>query len=444
MASAELVSRDANVARIKVAFDAAEIDEHFRGVYKEYARTLVVPGFRKGKVPANVVRQRVGAEAIASAAGEALRDLAVDEGLRQLGLAARQGRVTWHTEADPQEGAPAEVEFSLPVLPEVHLPDYAGFEFSLPGLELSDAMKQRYYERLAEAHTHYDEKQGPAEQGDALLISFASKLAADGGDAPLKHEGLLYVLGKEGNLPGWDEKLTGKAAGESFEFPYALPDNFADQRVAGKELVVAMSVTSVHSVSVPVIDEAFVKEHLHHASWEEFEQYADTSLRLELDAQREQMKRDLAMKRIVDEVQADITEDMVGTEIDGMVKENDRTLRKYDSSLEEYFAQKGTTLVEYRESLRPTALARIKYFLAVRAIAEEQKLDATAEDFERYAYYLMRREGINAQQFKELLGYPEFLSEATYQIVREKVLDHVAAVAKYAIGGAPEPEAPAE
>jgi trigger factor len=443
MAKVELVSRERNIAHMVVHLDAEAVDKQYKALFREYAKDLNIPGFRKGKVPPNVLRSRIGEDSLNSAAAEMLKELAVDEGLAELKLTPRHGAVTWHSDPEPREGQAVSYEVSVPVLPDVTLPDYRNYELAIPVLQVTDEMKRRYRERLAEKYTEYPEKDGAAGEGEALLISFASKFIETEEPSPLQHEGLLYVIGREGNMPGWDERLLGAAAGEHRTFTYLVPENFADQRVAKKSLVLDFDIKSIHSVIVPEVDEAFVKDTLHMESLAQFEEYLQISLERERDAQADQLKREQAIQRVATELEADITEDMVSDELDGMVKDNDRQLRQYQSSLDQYLKEKGQTLAEYRESLQEAAQRKIRFFLAVKTIADHEGLVATGEDFERYAIYLMQQEGIPAEQMRELMKHREFYTEAAYQIVRDKVLAHLAQSVK-AQAEELAPEAPAE
>lgn len=425
MAKTELIARENNIAHLVIELDPSEVDRHFKQVFKEYASQLKVPGFRKGKIPPHIIRNYVGKDNISSAASEALKDYAVDTALAQLKLTPRQGRINWHAEPVPVEAESLRYEFSIPVLPEVALPDYRAFELSVPVLGITPEMQLRYRERLQEKYTQYPEKEEAAGAQDALTISFSSVFEDSGQATPLTHSGLMYVLNREGNMPGWDEKLIGGRSGDVLDFPYTVPENFADKRVAGKALKLHIEVKSVHDVQVPVVNEQFIKDTLHMESMEQFEEYLQLSLERERDAQVEQMKRELAMQKMTAELTADITDDMLNQEIDGLVKDNDRTLRQYDSSLGQYLQEKQQSLQDYRDSLAESAMRKIKFFLAVKTIADAEGIYATSDDFQRYASYLMQYEGIPPEQMRELMQHREFYTEAAYQIVREKVLDHI-------------------
>ncbi|MCH7471831.1 trigger factor [bacterium] len=431
MAKAELVAREKNIARLKVELTSAEVDNVYRSVYHEYAKKLKIAGFRKGKVPPNIIRQRVGAENVDGLVGEHLKDYAIDQALAQHSLIPRKGEIDWHSEPSPSAGTAAACELSLSVLPDVSMPDYRSFELTVPRMNVTETMKERYRERLVERHTEFTPKNGPAGEGEAVELSFSSMYAEGGKPTPLEHSAMTYITGREGNLPGWDAQILGLRAGEGKEFECAVPGDFADQRVAGKKIKVSLKVKSVSTVQAPEINAAFVKEKLSMDSMEQFEDYLIESLNRECIAQMEQMKRELAMQKLVEGLEADITEDMVVSEIDGLVQENDRVMQQHGSSLDAYLEEKGQNLEDYRQSLNESALRKIKLFLAVRTVSDQEKLTASSEDFTRYVQYFARQEGMSAEKIGELLKHRGFVSEVTYQIMREKVVEHVAGSASF-------------
>jgi trigger factor len=126
---------------------------------------------------------------------------------------------------------------------------------------------------------------------------------------------------------------------------------------------------------------------------------------------------------------------MIKDEIDGMVQENDRQLRRQGSSLDQYLQEKGQSLGDYRDGLREPAINRIRFFLGAKTIADREGFEASREDFGRYAYYLMQREGLGPEQIQDLMKHREFFNEANYQIVLEKVLNHLVDKVKFTVGG---------
>jgi len=431
MPAAELVKRENNIAQIKVSLGAEEVDRYFKKVLKEFSSNMNIPGFRKGKVPKNVIVQRIGAENLSGAVGDELKQYAIDEALEDLNLTPRSGQTRWHSDPDPAEGEAIEYELSIPVLPEVTLPDYKAFELTVPVLSITDDMKDRFRQRLVERFTEFSDKAGACVEGDAVLLGFSSTDAETGEESPLAMQDMFYKIGAEGNFPGWDEIITGSEGGAHHDFDFTVPDDFADPRVQGKTLKVSLDVKSVHVMVEPEINEEFIKEHLKLDTMDQFEEHVEKMLSMERDQQVHQMKSEMVMQKIAAEMEVEISEDMIVDELDGLVREYDAQLRQHGTTLDEYVKDKGQTLAEYRETLRETAVQKIKVFLSVKQIAEVEDMNATGEDFQRYAYMLMQREGVPPEKMKELINNPEFMREATYQIIREKVINHCADVAQF-------------
>ncbi|MEZ5338751.1 MAG: trigger factor [bacterium] len=426
MSDATLVSREKNIAHIQVQLSPEDVGRHYRAFYKDMAKRFNIPGFRKGKIPANVLRQKIGQEVVDENVGNMLKDFAIQVGLRSLNLIPRAGNPQWHSEPEPQEDAALSYELSLPVLPEVTLPDFSKFEITVPKLNVNQAMKERYRERLAERFTVWEDAEQGAEFGNGILFSFTSSNAESGEDTPFRHAEMRYVIGREGNLPGWDTELTGLKAGDEKTFGYEMPENFADLRVAGKKLNISLKVDKVFLLNVPEFTEEFVKESLRMESLEKFDEFVAESLQQETEIQFESNKQDLVMQRVLEEMQTEISDDMINDEIDGLVQENEQTLRRYGSSLDEYLKEKGQEIKDFRESLVNTAERKIKLFLAVREVASRNNIQVTTQDMQNYALRLMREQGLEVEQIKQLMNNRDWINQAHYHITSEKAVRFMA------------------
>ncbi len=433
MSSAELLSRENNIARIKVVLDAAAVDRAYKEVYKALATQISVPGFRKGKVPPNILRQRVGAEAVDSEVSDRLREQAIDFALEQLKLSPRVGRPGFDAEPAPSQGAESIYEFTLPVLPDVTLPDYKSFSIPVTRLHVTDLMKQRYRDRIIERFTDYPPQEDGAGPGNMLVLDVHSKYAENGEESPFHSHSMVFKIGEEGNLPGWDEKLSGAKSGDKVEFSYVMPGDFADTRVAGKELNIEISVSAVHQIIIPELTEEFVTGQLQLESLAQFEEFMQSSLSRESEQQFETLKRDKAMQQVAEQLTTEISEDMINDELDGIVTEHDRELHQHGLSLDGYLQQMNKTIEEFRSERRELAERRIRSFLAVKTIAELEGIRATQEDLMQYMYLLMQRENISQDQVRQLIRNREFINETTYQIIRGKVLEHLANSVQYEV-----------
>lgn len=422
MSDATLISRENNIAHFQVSVSADDVNKHYKAFFRDMAGRFNVPGFRKGKVPANVIRQRLGDEAITENLASVLKDFAINTGLQKLKLTPRNGAPQWHTEPEPVENSELIFEVSLPVLPEVTMPDISKFDITVPKLNVNQAMKDRYKERLAERFTEWEDVDRAAEFGDGIKLAFSSVYVDSGEATPFKHGEMRYVIGHEGNLPGWDTEFTGVSAADDKEFEYDLPENFADKRVAGKKITISAKIETVFKLNAPEFTEEFVKDKLRMDSLEKFEEFVEQSLQQETSVQFENNKQELVLQKVLAEMETEISDDMINDEIDGLVEENEATLRRYGSSLDEYLKEKEQDLKEFRASLANTAERKIKLFLAVREVAAQGNINVTTEDMQNHAIGLMREHGVEAAQIQQLLQDRNWLNQAHYQITSEKAI----------------------
>ncbi len=191
--------------RVKVQVPAAEIDEAVTARLKDAAKTVRMDGFRKGKVPMSVIRQRYGSEVRNEVVGEVMRERYVraitDENLNPAGNP--------QIETDVNEaGKDLEFTATLEIYPEVELSSIEGTEVERPVVEVADADVAEMIETLRKQNASWEEVERAAEDGDQLTIDFQGYL----GDEPFEGgsaEGHELVIGSGSFIPGFEEQLIG-------------------------------------------------------------------------------------------------------------------------------------------------------------------------------------------------------------------------------------------
>jgi trigger factor len=427
----ELIERVENHAKVRVTLDAKEVGRFFAGVIDHYNQNLKLPGFRKGKIPRNIILNRVGTQEIVREATDEIKEAAVNQSLGDLNLEARSSNVKFIDEKPAAETEAYEVVYEIPLLPEVTLPDYKGFSIPIKRVAINDEMTKAYRERLLARFTEYIDKTGPAEEGDAIVYDLKSTFDDGEKEAPLKHTDALYILGEEDNLPGYDEHFIGSQAGTKLTFEYALPNDFPRGDIAGKTLIFEAEVKGIKTVKRPEITPAFVKEYFKMDSVEEFEQYIHDALEYQLAEEEKQYKQEVSLSHLLGRMAVVISEDMIKEETDYLVSSHERTLRSRGHSLTDMLKERNMSLEEYRNSLREDAARRLKEFLAVRAIARAEGMRVSNEELSRYASTMMREYNVNAKDMKKLLRSREFLNDAMMEILRAKVFKHIAESAQF-------------
>ncbi len=244
--------------RVRVEVDPGVVERELDGAARSLAGDMKVPGFRQGKVPAPMVIQRMGREAV------------LDEAVRRAlpgwyGQAIQQARIA--TVGDPsvdladmpEKGAPLQFTFEVAVRPRATLGDYKGLEVARREAEVEDEAVEAEVERLREAQAALDTVERPAGPGDFTVIDFVGTVDGEpfeGGQA----RGHLLELGSGQLIEGFEEGLTGASAGEERELRVTFPDDYRAGHLAGREAVFATTVREVKEKRLPEAADDFALE----------------------------------------------------------------------------------------------------------------------------------------------------------------------------------------
>ena len=244
--------------RVSVEVDSQALESQLADAAGQIGRDMRVPGFRKGKVPPQVVLQQVGREAVL--------DEAVRSGLPEWYEAAVQSAglaVVGSPDLDladlPDKGDPLTFSFEVAVRPEAKLGDYKGVEAPRREPEVADEDIEAEIGRLRESLASLETVEKAADNGDYVVIDFVGTVDGqefEGGDA----RGFLLELGSSRLVPGFEEQLEGVSAGEQRTVNVTFPDEYQAEHLAGKDAAFAVEVKEVKSKQLPELDDDLAVE----------------------------------------------------------------------------------------------------------------------------------------------------------------------------------------
>ncbi|MCE8031826.1 MAG: trigger factor [Halomonas sp.] len=241
--------------RVTFQVPAAEVDEAVEARLKDTAKNIRLNGFRKGRVPMSVVRQRYGRGVRDEVVGELMRERYVraitEQNLNPAGFPSIEPKVD-------EAGKDLEFVASLEVYPEVELASIEGTEVERPVVEVSDADLEEMVETLRKQNATWEEVERAAEEGDQVKIDFQGFL----GDEPFEGgsaEGHDLVLGSGNFIPGFEDQLVGAKAGEEKEIKVTFPEDYQAEHLAGQDATFKVKVHAVKGQTLPEVDEAFIK-----------------------------------------------------------------------------------------------------------------------------------------------------------------------------------------
>lgn len=242
--------------RITVQVPAAEIDEAVNARLKDAAKNVRMDGFRRGKVPMSVIRQRYGSDVRNEVVGEVMRERYVraisENELNPAGFPQIEPTVN-------EAGKDLEFVATLEVYPEVELAPIEGTEVERPVVEVTEADVDEMIDTLRKQNAAWEAVERAAEDGDQVTIDFQGFL----GDEPFEGgsaEGHDLVIGSGSFIPGFEEQLIGAQAGEEKEIKVTFPEDYQAENLAGQEATFKVKVHAVKGQTLPEVDAEFVQK----------------------------------------------------------------------------------------------------------------------------------------------------------------------------------------
>jgi trigger factor len=401
-----------------VEIPSATVDAEIDKVSKDYSKAARIPGFRPGKVPAKVVRQRFRDQILHDVA-HGLIPRAVEEALRERGVEPVDTPDI--RDVVVEEGQPLKFTATFETVPPIDPGDYAAIVLRTKPTAVDDGAVEQALSQLRERSARYEPVEGRGiEVGDSVTLDLERTAVGESGETQTdKHENVTVDIGAPANPPGFDEALTGLVAGDEKAFDVRYPDEYTIKELAGTTVKYAATLKAVRKRVVPELDDEFAKD------VGEFENLDALRARVRGDLEHEarheaerDMRADL-LKQLAGRVSFDVPSSLLDREIDRRVEEFVRRL------IEQQIDPMRTNInwEEFREKQRDAAAEAVKGALVLDEVARREQIavgdaDINAE-LERYA----ERSGRSAAAVRARLEKEGGLGRLYAGLRRERALD---------------------
>ncbi len=384
-----------------VLCDAAEFEKAVNTAYLKNRSKIFVPGFRKGKAPRTVVEGMYGKDVFYDDAADVLApqafDFAVDkEGLRTVGTPAVKDLKV----SDDKE---LTLTFLTAVWPEVTLGEYKGLKAPKDKVDVTAEQVDEEIEKIRKRNSRIVSVERPAKLDDTAVIDYEGSVDGvpfDGGKA----EGQNLVLGSGAFIPGFEDQVVGMSAGEERDINVTFPEDYAEKSLAGKAAVFHIKCNEVKENQMPDLDDEFAKEVSEFDTLKEYK--ASVKERLEKTAEENATGafQSALLELAGDNMTAEIPDAMVQEQMDGIMREQDQSLRMSGLSLELYLKYVGQSVDAYRESVRPQAERRAKTDVVLEAIADAEGIKPTDEEVEEEYADVAKQYNMSLEDVKKALA----------------------------------------
>ena len=239
--------------RMTIEVPAEEVESQVRSRLQEAAKTFNMKGFRKGKVPVKVIKNRFGEGVRQEVVGEVISQSWVEAVTKENVKPAGQPSIE---PKNLEEGQNLEFIATFEVYPEIELKDFSALTIEKKQAEILDTDIDKMIKTLREQRKTYKEVDRKSQQGDQVNVDFVGTLDGekfDGGEA----KGTNLILGSKRMIPGFEEGLVGVSSGDNLTLPLTFPEDYQNKELAGKKVEFAITVNNVSEPTLPELDDEF-------------------------------------------------------------------------------------------------------------------------------------------------------------------------------------------
>ncbi len=402
-------------AKLTVEVPFEELKPSLDAAYKQIAKQINVPGFRRGKVPPAVIDRQVGRGAVLDQAINEVVPQKYVEALQENSLtplAQPEIEVTKFEDNDALEFT-AEVD----VRPEIDLPSYEGIEASVDDVELTDADVEEQVEALRERFATLIDVERPAADGDFVVMDL--KATRDGEVVEgAEVTGMSYKVGRGGMLDGLDEALVGMAAGDEKTFTSQLVGG----DLVGEDVEVLVSVSQVQEQELPELDDEFAQMASEFDTVEELT--ADVRERLGRGKRLEQAAaaRDAVLEAILEKIEVPLPEVMVTDELNARRQNIEQQLAFAGITMDKYLEDEKQTQEEFEADLERRVRDAVAAQFILDEIAKREEFGIDQQELSEHMVRRAQQSGQDPQEFANHMFEHNHIPELVQEILRGKAL----------------------
>lgn len=399
--SVQVEKLEKNMAKLTIEVSAAEFEKALEDAFLKNKNKISVPGFRKGKVPRQMVEKMYGPEIFYEDAANALIPDAYSKALDEC-----EEDIVSSPEIDVtqiEKGKSFIFTATVALKPEVKLGKYKGVKVEAAEVIVTDEEVDAKIEKERENNARTIEvTDRPVKDGDMTVLDFegfVDGVAFDGG----KGENYPLTIGSGAFIPGFEEQLVGAEIGKEVEVNVTFPEDYQAEELKGKAAVFKCTIKEIKEKELPALDDEFASEVSEFDTLEEYKKDVKETLTIEKEKAAREAKEAAVIDAIIADSDMDIPEAMVTTQQKQMIDEFAQRMQMQGLSMEQYFQFTGATLDKMMEQVKPQAETRIKSRLVLEAVAAKEGIEATEEDYEEEIKTMAEVYQMEPDKIKEML-----------------------------------------
>ena len=396
------VSKENGVVKFNIEFSPEEFNDAVNKAYLANRSKFTIDGFRKGRAPRKIIESHYGRDIFWDEALNDLLDGGYYDAITQMDLEVISQPSLESPEIKKDE--PVVITGTVQVFPEVEVKDYKGLEIEKAETVIGDKEVDEELERVQKSQARMEAVEDrKTENGDTIIFDFEGYVDGEtfsGGTA----ENYELRLGSGQFIPGFEEQLEGKDAGEEVDVEVVFPGDYHAEELAGKPALFKCKIHEIKREILPEINDELASDVSEFETLAEYREDLKKKLQEKASETDISVMKDRALEKLYELNDIEVPEIMVKNEIDNMLYDMNQSLAGQGLGLQQYLEWTGKTIEEVREETKPDAEKRIRTRVLLKNIIRMEGLEADEEEVNSLMEDFGKQYGMTVDQVKGMAG----------------------------------------
>jgi trigger factor len=409
-------------AYIEIEIDAKMLEEGMEKAYRKVVKQVTIPGFRRGRVPRQLLEAHFGKEILFEDTLEFVVPDAYEKALEQLNIEPI-AQPEFEEIGEIAEGQALKVDVKVAVKPDVTLGELEGIQVSIPKFEVTDKDVDQRLEDMRSRYARLVEKNDePAAMGDTVKIDFEGSIDGvlfEGGSG----QDYSLELGSHSFIPGFEDQLVGAKKGDVVEVKVTFPEEYHAKDLAGKDAVFKTTVKQIDTRELRTLDDAFVQEVSEFETVDELREDIRKKLEESVQKSKDEMIHDEVISEALARCEVPVANAVINNQVSAMLKQFEDRIAAQGIKLDQYFQLTNTTEDDFRQDMWPEAEHNVKVNFMLEKIIEEKGIEVTDEEIDNRIDNIAASMKIELEQAKQNLA--GIMDNLVYNLKLEKAIKYL-------------------